>query len=132
MKEEQPKAGSKEYVVVLAFVCLLVVGVSWLINFLFFDPQIVVGLTSNIMTFDSRLWRTNQHRRDMVVDLIIRGKLNGLTREQLLELLGHGYEFPLSRSKEEGYEILLGAYWLMVHYDNNNRVDKVSIRYYGS
>jgi hypothetical protein len=129
------KTKTGQYLWLLGFVIFAAYAVAWIPNV--FDPQIlVVGLTGNMREFDSNLWRANQHRRDMIVNLITSGRLNGLTHGQVDALLGP-QQPPASKQLEdlgaEGWGIDIGGdYWLMIFYDEHGLVRKVRMKYHGS
>jgi hypothetical protein len=120
-----------QYIVVLAVVLPLTMGIVWLINFLFIDSY-VIGLTGNMMAFDSRLWRAGEHREDMLMNLLFTHKLIGLTHGEVTKLLGPELPSPCSGVLPEYGILVRSYYWMMITYDKNSCVSKVRIRYLGS
>ncbi|MBN1788629.1 MAG: hypothetical protein JW806_09590 [Sedimentisphaerales bacterium] len=112
-----------------------------LVGYLIFGP--IVTDYYHRERFDAELWRSEEgfnyegmwpHRLCMVDNLMSSGKLDGLTRNQVVELLGlpHSKEFPHGAvdcdihyylGPERGF-IGIDSEWLFIKFDNNGRVVK--------
>jgi hypothetical protein len=125
--------GPKDYLVAafaaLVFAIVFVVFVGPLVECTTVLPELTNG---GFKSFDSTIWKAHREQRiGMLYDLLFWHKLDNLTRDQIIVLLGNA-DWPGPRVEngnivfEEKY-VLSEANCLAIYYDKNKRVQHVFV-----